>query len=109
MNINIDTKPSIAFKLEAMEQDKLIGWVYLYIIKNDLHEQPYGLMENLFINEDFRGKGMGGGLVDALIELAKKQGCYKLIGTSRESNLVAHKLYEKKGFQKHGLEFRMDL
>lgn len=109
MNITINTKPTEAFKLEAMDNEKQVGWVYLYIIKNDLHEKPYGLMENLYINEDCRGKGMGGGLVDALIDLAKKQGCYKLIGTSRESNQVAHKLYEKKGFRKHGVEFRMDL
>jgi hypothetical protein len=43
-----------------------------------------------------------------IIKEAKKLGCYKLIATSRHSNLGAHKLYAKLGLKKHGLEFRLD-
>ena len=56
-----------------------------------------------------RGKGIGSSLVSGVISHAKKQGCYKIICTSRYKNTEVHKLYEKLGFKDHGKEFRIDL
>ena len=43
------------------------------------------------------------------IEEAKKQGCYKLVGTSRHGRDKLHKWYEELGFKNYGLEFRINL
>jgi GNAT superfamily N-acetyltransferase len=99
---------SKAIKIELIEKGKSVARGSLYIIKNDLHKKPYGLLEDIFVSESLRGKGVGTQLVKELIKEAKKQKCYKLIATSRNSNKVAHKLYAKLGLIKHGLEFRMD-
>ena len=96
-------------KITLEENGKQIGRGFLYLMYNDLHAEPFGLMEDIFVEEAFRGKGYGERITQALIQEAKKRGCYKLICTSRFSNEKAHHLYEKLGFKKHGNEFRMEL
>ncbi|HAZ28338.1 MAG TPA: GNAT family N-acetyltransferase [Candidatus Magasanikbacteria bacterium] len=101
-------KRSSAIKITVEEDGKTVGRVYLYFIFNDLHEKPYGLMEDLFVDEARRGQGIGTKLITTLIEEAKRLGCYKLVGQSRHSRPEVHALYERYGFQNHGLNFRMD-
>lgn len=84
-----------------------IGRAYLFLISNALHKQPYGLLEDLFVQEEFRGKGFGSQLAGAVIAYAKAN-CYKLLATSRHSRPKVHQMYEKLGFKSHGIEFRMD-
>ena len=95
-------------KIVLQENNTAIGRAFLYLLQNELHKEPFGLMEDVFVEEQFRGKGYGEKLVKAIIEEATKRHCYKLICTSRFSNEKAHHLYEKLGFKNHGNEFRMD-
>ena len=90
------------------EQSRVVGRAFLYILHNDLHEQPFGLLEDVFVEEVARGQGLGSDLVRRVIELAKKSGCYKLVATSRYSRDKVHKLYRQLGFIDHGREFRTD-
>ncbi len=98
-----------AVKFTAKECDKVIGWAYLYLIFQDRHEEPYGLMENVYVEPEYRSHGVGTELVKAIVEEAKQRNCYKLIGTSRTFKSKVHAFYERLGFQKFGFEFRMDL
>lgn len=99
-----------AFRLKftVEENETEIGRASLYVLYNDLHERPYGLLEDVFVDEAFRGKGYGRELIHAVIEEAKTQNCYKLIATSRVGRPEVHAMYEKYGFQKYGVEFRID-
>lgn len=85
-----------------------MGRAYLYLLNNDLHKQPLGFMEDVFVDESLRGQGLGSELIKAIIEEAKKNNCYKLICNSRWEKLEVHKLYLKLGFLEHGKEFRID-
>jgi GNAT superfamily N-acetyltransferase len=76
---------------------------------NDLHAQPFGLLEDLFVDESQRGSGLGTALVREVIAAAREAGCYKLVATSRASRPKVHELYERLGFQNYGIEFRIDL
>jgi GNAT superfamily N-acetyltransferase len=66
-------------------------------------------MEDVYVNSNYRGKGLGTSLVKKIIEMAKEQGCYKLVATSRHSRERVHKIYESLGFKNFGIEFRMNL
>ncbi len=88
---------------------KEVAHAYLYILNNDLHDEPFGLMEDVFVIEEFRGQGLGGQLVKKVIEVAKREGCYKLICTSRYGKEYVHKMYHKLGFTDHGKEFRINI
>lgn len=75
---------------------------------NDLHEAPFGLLEDVYVEESQRGNGLGSALVVEVIAAAREAGCYKLVATSRTSRPKVHELYERLGFEAHGVEFRID-
>ncbi len=102
-------KDSFAVKISLEEAGKIMGWAYLCIIFQDRHKEPYGLMENVYIEPEYRSRGLGKELVKLLIAEAKERGCYKIIGTSKHSKPEVHTFYEKFGFKNIGAEFRMDL
>ena len=72
----------------------------------DLHAAPFGLLEDLYIHESKRGSGLGTSLIQEVIAAAREAGCYKLIATSRTSRPKVHELYQRLGFESHGVEFR---
>jgi GNAT superfamily N-acetyltransferase len=90
------------------EKNEEIGRAFLYLMHNDLHKEPFGFLEDVFINENERGSGIGTKLVKSIIEKARELGCYKLIATSRHSRPKVHALYERLGFKNHGIEFRIE-
>lgn len=89
--------------------DVEVGRATLYVLQNDLHTEPLGLLEDLYVEEDQRGAGIGTTLVEGAKRVAKGKGCYKLVATSRLERPEVHELYERLGFERHGYEFRMDL
>jgi GNAT superfamily N-acetyltransferase len=89
--------------------DGEIARAYLYVMTNDLHDAPFGLLEDVFVAESERGSGLGTALVTEVIAAAREAGCYKLVATSRASRPKVHELYERLGFANYGLEFRMNL
>lgn len=96
-------------RLSIKEEGKEIARARVYFLDNDLgHNQPWGFLEDVYVEEEFRGKGYGMQIVKAAIEEARKAGCYKLIGTSRYSRDKVHEFYLKLGFTDRGKEFRMD-
>ena len=86
-----------------------VARAYLYIMGNDLHDAPFGLLEDVYVAESERGAGLGTQLVQDVISAARETGCYKLLATSRTSRPKVHEFYERLGFDRYGLEFRMNL
>lgn len=80
-------------------------------MKNDLHPEPFGFLEDVFVTPEARGSGVGGKLVrDVVIERARREACYKLIATSRNGTerVAVHEWYKRIGFLEYGTEFRMN-
>ena len=102
-------KKENALRLSAVENSEELGAMYLYILKNDSHKEPYAFLEDLLVKEEYRKKGIGSALVTEAIAEAKRIGCYKIIGTSRMAREEVHRFYEKLGLKKYGFEFRLDL
>lgn len=95
-------------KFSIKKDNKEVARAYLYLMKNDLHKQSFGFMEDVFIDESSRSKGYGTKIIKKIIKEAKKQNCYKLIATSRYPRNKVHKLYKKLGFEDWGKEFRIN-
>lgn len=109
MNIQQVKAKCHGIKLFICDNDnKEIARAHLYIMYNDLHDRPFGFMEDVYVNESLRGQGTGTELVNKIIKLAKENNCYKLIATSRHSRPKVHELYLRLGFLDHGKEFRID-
>lgn len=98
-----------SIQISIKEKGRVLGWAFLVVIRNDRHDEPYGLLENVYVETAYRNQGLGGRLVQAVIEEAKAKGCYKILATTRYSKPEIQKWYEKLGFRNHGIEFRLDL
>ena len=108
MDIKEKEIPGKGIKFYIQKDGKEIARAHLYILKNDLHQEPFGFMEDVFVDESKRGQGLGLKMVKNLVAKAKEQGCYKLICTSRNSRQKVHEFYKRIGFKEHGKEFRID-
>ena len=108
LEIQTKTVEAKGIKFSLSEAEREIARAYLYIMHNDLHSEPFALLEDVYVAESQRGTGLGTKLVKQAIAKAKELGCYKLIATSRKSRPRVHQLYLKLGFEERGLEFRID-
>ncbi len=45
-------------RISITENGFEVGRTYIYLIQNDLHAQPFGLMEDVYVDESCRGKGI---------------------------------------------------
>jgi len=86
----------------ALEKGNVLGYASIHYIKKITRKT--GIIEDVVVKENQRGKGIGKLLVNNLIEKAKKNNCDKIILSSSEINL---KFYQKLGFQKNEFEMIM--
>ncbi len=101
--------PSKSVRFCIMDNEVEVGHAWLYFIKNDLHSTPYGLLEDVWVDEAYRGRGIATTLISDVIQRARTENCYKIIATSRNEREAVHSLYRHLGFVLHGYEFRIDL
>jgi len=109
MKVDRQVRAAKGIRFSISDDGREIARAYLYVMTNDLHKAPFGLLEDVYVDESQRGGGIGSTLVKEVIAAARELDCYKLIATSRTSRPKVHELYERLGFEKHGVEFRMNL
>ena len=77
----------------------IVGSCYIAIIPNITKQcSPIGFIENVVIASEYQRRGIGSKLMDAAIEHAKENGCYKVTLQSGAKRVGAHKFYEAAGF-----------
>jgi len=109
LKVDRQSRPAEGIRFSISGAEGEIARAYLYVMTNDLHAEPFGLLEDVFVDESQRGSGLGTALVQEVIAAAREAGCYKLVATSRASRPKVHELYERLGFANYGVEFRMNL
>lgn len=82
----------VVFKC-LVEEDKVIGTVGLKKIDDVTVE-----LKALYLDPDYRGRGLGTRLIDQAIDDARKLGCKAIVLDSMSIYKDALKLYEKTGF-----------
>ena len=87
--------------------NKLLGTGMLLIQMNLSHQgRPYGHIENVVVDKQQQGKGIGKKIINHLIEIAKQKNCYKVILNCEKHNIP---FYEKSGMKETGeVEMRLD-
>ena len=83
----------------AKDNGTVIGSCYLCIIPNLTHNgKSIGYIENLIVDENYRRKRIGQKIMEMAIDYAKNNNCYKIVLQSGIERTIAHKFYEKMGF-----------
>ena len=81
------------------EGNTIIGVASIHIIYK--LSRTLGLIEDVAVNKDHRGKGIGKSIVEKLIEIGKQKNCDKIVLNTSEKN---SKFYEKIGFEKNEIQ-----
>lgn len=94
--------------LVATENEDVIGTLTLVF-----YHIPTGLkayIEDVVVDKDARGKGVGKALISYAIQLARKKRALKIDLTSHPARIAANKLYRKMGFtQRESNVYRLSL
>lgn len=105
-----DTKGAALFLSERLEKgdseifiteenDQLTGFVQLYPLFSSTRMKRYWLLNDLFVNSNFRGKGHSKILMEAAKELCvSSDACGILLETGKEND-IGNNLYPSCGFE----------
>ena len=82
----------------AHDKNKIVGTATLIITKRFVHEAgKVGHIEDVVVDERYRGKSIGSILIKHLQYIADNKNCYKTLLDCKESNQI---FYEKLGMKK---------
>ena len=88
----------------------IVGTFALLIMDNLAHiGAPSAVVEDVCVDEQLRGRGVGKAMMQYAMKVATECGCYKLTLSSNIQRTRAHDFYRSLGFEQHGLSFRVDL
>jgi GNAT superfamily N-acetyltransferase len=94
----------------AVEDDEPVGTFCMIICDNLGHAgQKFAVVENVVVDPSFQGQGIGKVLMEAAMEEAARNGCYKLMLSSNEKRTDAHRFYDHLGFTRHGISFKIEV
>jgi len=93
----IENKDSEIFVTQ--NEGDLVGFVQLYPLFSSTRMKRYWLLNDLFVNENYRGKGFSKELIEEAKELAKSTNAAGILLETGKSNDVGNKLYPSCGFE----------
>ena len=83
--------------LAAIHSGKMAGFVHFILHPVTGHIEPACYMQDLYVNEEFRQKGIGSALVKALTKEARTNKWARLYWLAEADNAAAQALYSKIG------------
>ncbi|MCJ7932885.1 MAG: GNAT family N-acetyltransferase [Chryseobacterium sp.] len=93
----IENKDSEIFVAE--KNGELTGFVQLYPIFSSTRMQRYWLLNDLFVNENHRGKGHSKDLIEEAKEVCRSSNACGILLETGKSNDIGNQLYPSCGFQ----------
>lgn len=85
----------------AEEAGKLTGFVQLYPIFSSTRMQRYWLLNDLYVNENHRGKGYSKELIEEAKELCRLSDACGILLETGKNNDVGNQLYPACGFERY--------
>ncbi|HEY8083490.1 MAG TPA: GNAT family N-acetyltransferase [Solirubrobacterales bacterium] len=96
--------------LGAWREGQLVGYACLYWHFTSLVPAETVLMNDLYVEEGSRGKGIGRALIDASAAVTRDRGAHHLEWATAPDNLAAQRLYDSTGAERTTwIEYELDL
>ncbi|MEN5233351.1 GNAT family N-acetyltransferase [Sphingobacterium faecium] len=83
------------------ENDLVLGYIIVVYFFSFEFKGRVALLDELYLNADARGKGVGRKAVEFVKEYVQDQGCKLVLLEVEPHNIPAQKLYESQGFDFH--------
>ncbi|GAA4151901.1 GNAT family N-acetyltransferase [Chryseobacterium ginsenosidimutans] len=93
----IENKDSEIFVAES--EGELVGFVQLYPLFSSTRMKRYWLLNDLYVNENYRGKGFSKELIEESKKLAKSTNACGVLLETGKNNDIGNKLYPSCGFE----------
>lgn len=96
----------------VVEQDKkIVGYAYASVEGRDFMSLrgPAGLIYDILVDPDYRGKGFGTRLLHATIAELERRGARQVVLSTAEHNDDAQRLFARAGFRRTMIEMTRDL
>ncbi len=92
----------------ALCDGRVVGAFALLIMDNLGHQgAPSGVIEDVVVDPQYQGQGIGKTMMQHALRLCGEKGCYKVALSSNLTRERAHAFYESLGFERHGYSFRI--
>ena len=101
--------PTAQFALVASVEDDLVGFAHCGVQHSTWSVAPDCYLEDLFVDPDVRGGGVGGALVDALVATGRERGWRTLHWLTDTDNATARRLYDRVGTLADQVRYTIDL
>lgn len=95
--------------LVAEIEGTAVGFINFSVRHTILHRSACGVIDELVVAREYRGRGIGGQLVLSAVQECKRLGCCEVEVSSEKTNTRAKDFYRKCGFEEKGLLFEADL
>ena len=82
------------FGFVAEDENGVIGFTHCLFRPSTWTETDYCYLEDLFVDSNIRGKGVGRALMDKVVDLAKEKKSKRVYWTTQEFNKTARILYD---------------
>ncbi len=81
--------------LVAEREGRLLGLAHYLFHRHTAMAGPICYLQDLFTNEQARGQGVGGALINGVYDRARAAGSTRVYWQTHETNAVAQRLYDK--------------
>jgi GNAT superfamily N-acetyltransferase len=85
----------------AEDNEKLVGFVQLYPLFSSTRMKRYWLLNDLYVNSNFRGKGFSKALIEQAKELCIISSSCGMYLETGKGNVIGNQLYPNVGFKKY--------
>jgi GNAT superfamily N-acetyltransferase len=97
--------PSGAQLLVAESEGRPLGFAYLETLRDYFTEKEHGHVGILAVAKEAEGRGVGGALLEAAGEWARRRGFRQLTLNVFSANSKARRLYRRRGFEEESLRY----
>ena len=104
--INHDQK---MYGFVAENENEVIGFTHCLFRPSTWTETDYCYLEDLFVDSNIRGKGVGRALINRVVELAKEKNSKRVYWTTQEFNKTARVLYDSITSVSEFVQYRLPL
>jgi ribosomal protein S18 acetylase RimI-like enzyme len=99
------------YRLYVADFEGIVVGVFALLIMDNLGHlgAPSAVIEDVIVQSNWRGRGIGRRMMACAMELARAKRCYKLVLSSNRHRDEAHRFYKSIGFERHGYSFLVEV